>query len=142
MPFTCAYLHLSKLDLLLLDKFVCQSDAARPIQTPLACPSPSAMLARRAFAPYLGPLCRSNLSTSDASFARHANSGPSPKSRGVQQPQPGNSVAVSNTTPNEVAQTAEQWAEVVDKPSGQVYYWNQQTGAFTCSRLLVTSCHA
>lgn len=87
------------------------------------------MLVRRAFAPYLGPLSRANLSTSDASLARHANSGPWPKSRGSQQPQPGNSVAVSSTKSHEVDQTAEQWAEVVDKPSGQVYYWNQQTGA-------------
>lgn len=85
------------------------------------------MLARQAFAPYLGPLCR-GLSTSGASFARHANSVPSPKSRDHQQPHPGKSIAVSNET-NEVGPTAEQWAQVTDKPSGQIYYWNQQTGA-------------
>lgn len=68
------------------------------------------------------------LSTSGVSSARHANSAPSPKSLDHQQPHPGKSVAVSNET-SEVGPTAEQWAQVVDKPSGQVYYWNQQTGA-------------
>ena len=87
------------------------------------------MLARQAFAPYLGPLCRANLCTSEVSLARHANSLPSPKSRQSQTPQAGNSVAVSKDTSNAVGQTTEQWAEVVDKPTGQVYYWNQQTGA-------------
>lgn len=87
------------------------------------------MLARQAFASYLRPLCRANISTGEASLARHANNGPPPRTRGSQEPQPGKSVAVSNVTSNQVGQTAEQWTEVVDNTSGQVYYWNQQTGA-------------
>ena len=87
------------------------------------------MLARQVFAPYLGPLCRASFCTSEVSLARHANSLSSPKSRQSQTPHAGNSVAVSNDSPNAVGQTTGQWAEVIDKPTGQTYYWNQQTGA-------------
>lgn len=80
-----------------------------------------AMLARRAFAPYLGPLCRPSLSTSGACLARNATSAHRDSKKD-------NSVVV-NTSSNAVGQTAEQWTEVVDKPTGQLYYWNQQTGA-------------
>lgn len=88
------------------------------------------MLARRAFAPYCGPLCRAGLSTSETSWARHV-----PKQTGVKQTdqpgtQPGDSVAVTNSSPNSVGSTPEQWAEVVDQTSGQKYYWNQQTSKY------------
>lgn len=82
------------------------------------------MLARRAFAPYCGPLCRSNLSTSVCLWARHVPRQPAPK----QADQPGgNSVAVTNTGEKAVGPVAEQWTEVVDQTSGGKYYWNQQT---------------
>ena len=106
------------------------------------------MLARQAFAAYVRPLCRANISTGEPFLARHSNNGPPSRSRGSQEPQPGNSVAVSNDTSNQVGRAAEQWAEVVDKTSGQVYYWNQQTGAAKVLHArpslsaLVVRCHA
>ncbi len=91
------------------------------------------MLARRVFAPYCVPLCRAGLSTSETSWARHA-----PKQTGPKQTnQPGDSsVAVTNIEPNSVGTPAEQWTEVLDKTSGQKYYWNQQTSKHRPSKFL------
>ena len=93
------------------------------------------MLVRRAFAPYCGPLCRAGLSTSETSWARHV-----PKQTGHKQTnQPGDPqgdiVAVTNINPNSVGPTAEQWIQVLDKTSGQKYYWNQQTSKYRPSKL-------
>ena len=69
-----------------------------------------------------------NFSTSTAAAAAmRKRSAPQPSRNGQSSDQTG-AIEPMSASASELASPADPWTEVVHKESGQIYYWNQQTG--------------
>lgn len=68
-------------------------------------------------------------STAPAAVRRKATPQPSEKRNSSRA----DTLAPASTSGNEVASPADPWTEVVHKETGQIYYWNQQTGMQHCT---------
>ena len=46
---------------------------------------------------------------------------------------------LQRTQQGQLAQASQQWEEVMDKRTGQVYFWNRQTSAHVCPDLVMSA---